>query len=315
MTALAPIALFSYNRPLHTRQTVEALKQNDLSKDSDLFIFSDAPKSETQAEAVNEVRQYIRHIDGFKSITIVERETNFGLARSIIGGVTKLCEDYGRVIVLEDDLVTSPHFLKFMNDALVMYEHEDRVMHISGATYPIEPMEDKTFFFRVPLCWGWGTWDRAWQHFQKSDDVMLKFDRKMRNEFTFNGTYDTWVQLKLNKEGIMNTWFVYWYATLFLRGGLALYSGKSLVKNIGMDGTGVHCGVTNYYDMEPAISAIQIAPILLIESREAVTRHEYYFRNLQNQSRVPLYLRVFRKVRRGFGRLVRGSHRYRAGNR
>jgi hypothetical protein len=131
----------------------------------------------------------------------------------------------------------------------------------------------------------------------------LKFDRKMRREFTFNGTYDTWLQLKLNNKRKMNTWFVYWYATLFLRGGLALYSGKSLVQNIGMDGSGVHCGASNYYDMEPAISAIQIAPIPLSESKEAVTRHEYYFRN---QFRTPLHLRIVRKLRREFGRLVRG---------
>lgn len=300
----APIALFVYNRPEHTRKTVEALRKNDLFKDSDLIVFSDAPKSEMQIEAVNEVRQYIRQIDGFKSVTIVERDTNFGLARSIIEGVTRLCEEYERVIVLEDDLITSPHFLRFMNDALDMYEDEDRVMHISGSTYPIERMEDETFFLRVPLCWGWATWDRAWRHFRKSNDVMLKFDRTMRRDFTFNDTYDTWAQLEFNKSGLMNTWFVYWYATLFLSGGLALFSGKSLVRNIGMDGSGVHCGASNYYDMELSTAAIQIAPISINESVEAVKRHEIYFRN-QHPPPPPLHIRIYRKARRVIGRLVR----------
>lgn len=296
---VAPIALFVYNRPSHTRQTVEALQKNILAKDSDLFVFSDAAKTAEQTDAVQEVREYIRQIDGFKSITIVERETNFGLACSIIDGVTKLCKQYGRVIVLEDDIVTSPYFLRFMNDSLDMYENEDKVMHISGSTYPIETMDDNTFFLRVPLCWGWGTWDRSWQHFRKNNDVMSKFDQKMRLDFTFNDTYDTWVQLELNKKGIINTWFVFWYATLFLRGGLALFPGKSLVRNIGMDGTGVHSGASNYYDMELTKTAIQLEPIPIVESREAVIRHENFFRN-QNQtiSPLPKHVRIFYKVRR-----------------
>jgi hypothetical protein len=303
----APIALFVYNRPTHTRQTVEALQKNMLAKDSDLIVFSDAPRTESHEAAVREVRRYIRQIDGFRSITILERETNFGLAQSIIDGVTTLCKKHGRLIVLEDDLVTSPYFLRFMNDALDMYENEDQVMHISGATYPIAPMDDETFFLRIPLCWGWATWDRAWRHFKKSNDVMLKFDQTMRIDFSFNGTYDTWVQLELNKSGLINSWFVYWYATLFFRGGLALFSGKSLVRNIGMDGSGVHCGASNYYDMRLATTAIQIAPIPLIESVEAVKRHEIYFRN-QYPPTPPLHVRIYYKLRRVIGRLARAIH-------
>jgi len=156
MTMRAPIALFVYNRPVHTRRTVEALLKNALAKESDLIIFSDAPKNPEAAEAVSNVREYIRTITGFKSMNIVERETNFGLARSIIEGVTMLCKEYGRVIVLEDDLITSPYFLQFMNDALDTYSNEDKVMHISGSTYPIGHMKDETFFLRIPLCWGMG---------------------------------------------------------------------------------------------------------------------------------------------------------------
>jgi len=293
-TKRAPIALFVYNRPAHTRQTVESLQKNALTKDSDLIVFSDAPKSAVQAEAVNEVRQYIRQIDGFRSVKIVEREMNFGLARSIIEGVTRLCQEYGRVIVLEDDLITSPFFLRFMNDALDTYEHEDRVMHISGSTYPIEGMEDETFFLRIPLCWGWGTWDRAWQHFRKSNDVMLKFDRKMRRDFSFNDTYHYWKQLEDNNKGLINTWFVYWYATLFLRKGLALFPGRSLVRNIGMDGSGVHCGTDDVYDVEPSTSAVNVLPIPLTESEEAVSRHESFFQRAMPW--YPLHTRIYCKV-------------------
>jgi hypothetical protein len=211
--------------------------------------------------------------------------------------------EYGRVIVLEDDLVTSPHFLRFMNDALDMYENEDRVMHISGATYPIEAMEDETFFLRIPLCWGWATWDRAWRHLRKDNDVMSKFDYKMRWDFTFNGSYHSWRQLAGNKKGLINTWFVYWYATLFLRGGLALFPGRSLVKNIGMDGSGVHCGEDTAYDVEPSVSAIQLMPIPIKESMNAVIRHEICFRNIYPQ--LPLYIRGYRKIARETGKMIR----------
>lgn len=302
MTEFAPIALFVYNRPSHTRQTVEALKKNYWAKGSDLFIFSDAPKSAAQTEIVREVRQFIRQIDGFKSVTIVERETNFGLARSIIEGVTQLCEKYGRVIVLEDDLVTSPYFLRFMNDALDMYKDEDQVMHIAGATYPIEGMEDETFFLRIPLCWGWATWDRAWKYFKKSNDVISQFDEGMRRDFCFNNTYYYWGQLEDNARGLINTWFIYWYATLFLKKGLALFPGQSLVTNIGMDGSGIHSGVDTSYNVEPSTSAICVLPIPIRESDGAVRRHESFFRKLALKPSLPAraYYRLLRLIKKAF---------------
>ena len=125
---LAPIALFVYNRPDHARRTIEALRANILANESDLIVFSDAPKPETQVEKVVEVRQYIRQIVGFRSVTIVERESNFGLARSIVDGVTTTLKKYGRIIVLEDDMVTSPYFLTYMNEALEKYAEDDRVV-------------------------------------------------------------------------------------------------------------------------------------------------------------------------------------------
>jgi hypothetical protein len=307
----SPIALFVYNRPVHTRRTVEALQKNDFAEQSNLVIFSDAPKSLKDAEAVNKVRDCIRHIDGFKSVTIIERETNFGLAHSIIDGVTRLCDECGRVVVLEDDIVTSPHFLRFMNDALDMYEHEDQVLHISGSTYPIEDMADETFFLRVPLCWGWATWHRAWRHFAKNSDVTSMFDEKMRANFNFNDSYHYWGQLEENAKGSINTWFVYWYATLFLRNGLALFPGRSLVKNIGMDGSGVHCGVSDVYEMQTSLTAIHLERIPIVESGEVVTRHERYFRSKCAPSSPPklsLFGRFFRKTRSVMGRLALVIH-------
>ena len=137
MNNLAPIVLFVYNRPWHTRQTVEALQQNELANESELFIFSDEAKDEMATKHVNDIRDYIRTIDGFKNIEIIERDKNFGLAKSIISGVTEIINQYGTVIVLEDDLVTSPYFLQYMNDALVFYEKEDRVVSVMGYCSPV----------------------------------------------------------------------------------------------------------------------------------------------------------------------------------
>ena len=135
---LAPIALFVYNRPIHTRRTVEALQKNTQAAESDLCIYSDAPKRPEVAEAVREVRAYIKTITGFSSITIVERERNLGLANSIIDGVTSIVNKHGRIIVLEDDLVVSQYFLEYMNTALERYRDDERVMQISGHMFPTE---------------------------------------------------------------------------------------------------------------------------------------------------------------------------------
>jgi GT2 family glycosyltransferase len=147
MIPLAPIALFVYNRPWHTRQTVEALKKNQLFDSSDLIILSDGAKDQASAQKVEEVRQYLRTISGFKSVKIIERDCNIGLAQSIISGVTQVINEYGRVIVMEDDLVTSPFFLRYMNDALECYENEDKVISIHGYCYPISVLPE-TFFLK-----------------------------------------------------------------------------------------------------------------------------------------------------------------------
>ena len=134
----APIALFVYKRPEHTRQTIAALRENLLAADSDLVVFSDAPRSEVDMSAVAEVRQLLASLDGFKSITVIERTQNLGLANSIIDGVNMLCSKYGRVIVVEDDLVTSPYFLTYMNDGLRCYENDDDVVIVQLCFRPNE---------------------------------------------------------------------------------------------------------------------------------------------------------------------------------
>lgn len=302
----APIALFVYNRPKHTRQTVEALQKNELAGESELFIYSDAPKKPEAVATVREVRDYIRTITGFRSINIIERDRNWGLANSIIDGITNLCNKYGRVIVLEDDLVTSSYFLRYMNDALDMYEHDEKVMHISGCKYPIKEFGgDNTFFFRVPLCWGWATWQLAWQHFSKDISVIDKFDRQMISDFSFDGNYHYWKQLQLNKSGKLNTWFVFWYATLFLRGGLALFPQTALVRNVGMDGSGVHCGKSDEFNVELCAEPIRLTIMPAVENQEAVQLHKMYFRGAYRSS--SSFALVMSSMRKAVWKILKGA--------
>jgi hypothetical protein len=290
----APVALFVYNRPEHTRRTVEMLATNLGATDTDLYIYSDASKSNADLIAVNEVRKYIRQINGFRQLIIVERAENFGLAQSIIQGVTELCNLYGRVIVLEDDLETSPYFLTFMNEALDYYVNTPEVMHISGCRYPIDSFgSEDTFFLHVPLCWGWATWKRAWDTFEKDISVMRCFDRKMVKHFNFENTYTFWKQIELNKAGKINTWFVFWYANIFLRGGLSLFPARSLVNNIGMDKSGTHRGNCKDYDVKLTATKINVTSISLSESVEGYELHLRYFKKIK----MGLMKRVVRKVR------------------
>ena len=171
---LSPIALFTYNRPVHTRRTVEALQQNRLSAQSSLFIFSDGPKDEKSQIKVQEVRNYLKTIDQFKSVKIIERKNNFGLAANIINGVQEVISTFGKIIVLEDDLVTSPYFLDFMNEGLNYYQGDERVISIHGYVYPVKKKLPEIFFLRGADCFGWATWKRGWDLFQPDGSLLLK---------------------------------------------------------------------------------------------------------------------------------------------
>lgn len=239
---LAPIVLFTYNRPWHTQQTVEALQNNELAKDSELFIFSDGGKDEASWKKVNEVREYLKTINSFKKVTLIFQEKNIGLADSIISGVTKIVNQYGKIIVLEDDIVTGQYFLKFMNDALNFYEKEEKVWHISGWNYPIEDKDtNETFLWRVMNCWGWATWKDRWKYFEKNTTKLINsFNEDDIYKFNLDGTNDFWSQVIQNNKTKINTWAIYWYATIFKNNGLCLNPIKAMLKNIGFDSQATH---------------------------------------------------------------------------
>ena len=271
MQSFAPIALFVYNRPKHTERTLKFLRQNELAAESRLFVFSDGPKSEAEEENVREVRELLKHIDGFRSVEIIERKSNMGLAESVIAGVSRLVKDYKQVIVFEDDLVTSPYTLTYFNDALNRYRDQDKVMHIGAYMYPLrENTLPETFFYRAATSWGWATWDRAWQHFEPNIDVLMKqFDARKRSEFSIEHQMNFWKQMKDFKSGKNNSWAIRWYASVFLRGGLTLNPSQSLVNNIGHDGSGVHSGINDIYNVIINPRRVKVFPEVVEESSVA----------------------------------------------
>jgi hypothetical protein len=292
---LAPIVLFVYNRPDHTRQTLDALAANMMANESELFIFSDAPKDESAVEKVQAVRSYIKTVQGFGKVHIVERKENWGLAKSIIEGVTEIVNQYGKIIVLEDDIVTSPYFLKFMNDALDFYDGEKSVWHISGWNYPIDLDNLKdAFFWRIMNCWGWATWKDRWNFYKKDVNYLISsFTRKDIRRFTLNNSADMWAQVIANKEGIINTWAIFWYAAIFQQKGLCLNPAQSFVKNIGLDGSGIHCGkdsameTHNICEKEIDFNTIQIE-----ENKIAVKKIMRFYRKQQNlKNRILRYIK------------------------
>lgn len=251
MQKLAPIALFVYNRPQHTERTIKFLQQNELAAESRLYIFSDGAKTQQDEDKVAEVRDIINKVEGFKSVKVIERDSNAGLANSVIAGVTQLINDYGKVIVFEDDLVTSPHTLTYFNDGLNRYQDEEKVMHIGAYMYPLKAENlPQSFFYRAATSWGWATWGRAWEHFEPNIDTLLnKFDSKKKSAFAIDNTMNFWKQMQEFKNGKNNSWAIRWYASIFLKGGLTLNPSQSLVNNIGHDGTGVHSGINDIYNV------------------------------------------------------------------
>ncbi len=300
----APILLFAYNRPTHLRNTLDALKRNPGASDSQLFVYSDAARTADDQEAVDEVRRMLRNVDGFKTVEVVERKENWGLARNVIDGVGTIVERFDRVIVLEDDLVTAPGFLAFMNNALETYKDEPRVGHIQACDFTKDASLPDTFLIKWTGSWGWATWKRAWAHFNPDGKALLKEleDRKLTYRFDFNGRYGYTRMLRRQIEGKNNSWAIRWNASLFLADILSLNVGRSLVQNEGFDGSGTNCGGGGLYASDLYMGELPVEKITPIEENESARMAyvRYYART--NSFFAKAIRRIKRTLRGDFGR-------------
>lgn len=245
---LAPVALFVYNRPEHTRKTLEALANNTHAPYTDLVVFSDGPKNSDAADLVREVRSIVRAASGFATLRVVERDANRGLANSIIAGVTELIDTYGAAIVVEDDLITSRHFLAYMNQALAHYAAMPEVFSITGYCYPPRllafPHDYHYDTFASYRChsWGWATWKDRWDKvdWSVSDFEEFMSDEEAQNVFNRGGD-DLTNMLGLQMDGMIDSWAIRFCYAHFRNDAYCMYPVQSLISNIGFDGSGCHC--------------------------------------------------------------------------
>lgn len=294
----APVIIFTFNRPEHLKQTLSALKNNMFSTKTDIFFFSDSARRPEDEKNVNEVRDVINNVQGFNSITVTERSENYGLAKNIIAGVTEVIDQYGKCIVLEDDMITSKFFLKYMNDGLDLYQEDEEVASIHGYIYPVKENLPDTFFIRGADCWGWATYKRSWDLFEPDGEKLLKKidSHGLREEFDFYGSYPFYRMLLNQVKGKVNSWAIRWYASMFLANKYTLYPGKSLVQNIGTDGSGSHSLKIDAFNHTFINDELKLKKIDIRESLVAKKVISNYFLDLARQEG-NIFKKILRKIK------------------
>lgn len=254
--SLAPIILFAYNRPLHTEQALTALSQNELAKDSLLYIYADGPKNDATAEDIDKIkktREIFHKKQWCKEVHVIASQINRGLADSVINGTSEIVERHGKVITIEDDVIVSEYFLEYMNKALDLYEIKEKVWMVSGYYWPVKSgsTNQSSFFLPVSTTQAWGTWKRAWSQFdvKATGYEKLKKSQALRKKFNLDNSYDFTAMLMMQMESrIINSWAIRFWWSMFKGNGLILFPDKSLINNIGWDGSGVHCGDDAHYE-------------------------------------------------------------------
>jgi hypothetical protein len=283
-----PIALFVYNRPQHTQRLLESLADCARLEECRLYVFCDGPKSAEQRDEVEAARAVARKWAAHHEAEIIESVENRGLARSIVAGVGRLCDEYGRVIVVEDDFVLSPLFLDYMLQALERYADEERVYQISGYMFPVEhPAQTDAFFLPLTTTWGWATWRRAWRIFDweaRGARAMLA-DPNERLRFDLDGSYPYSAMLEQRLKGENDSWGILWWWSVFKAGGLVLQPRRSLVWNGGFDGSGSHCGdasglvnASPAYVLEYRLTSPLRLPVEVVEDEKAFNRVKRFLR-------------------------------------
>ena len=299
MKKLAPIILFTYNRLNTLRTTIQFLKKNKLANYSNIYIYSDFYKSNADKHNVLKVRKYLKSIKGFNQKKIILRKKNYGLAKNIINGVGEVLRGNTKVIVLEDDIKVSKYFLDYMNQTLNLYKNKKKIWHISGWNYNVKVSNSyDAYFTRTMNCWGWATWKDRWKYFNKNpNEIIKKWSSKDVYRFNFDGSYNFFSQIEKNKSKKINTWAIFWYATIFQNRGLCLNPKKTLVSNIGI---GNSASNTKSFDDVFNGNASNLGflpkkfPIKLIENK-------YFFSVIRNKF---LIMKVRNKIKYFYQRLV-----------
>ena len=286
MSEASPIVIFAYRRHKHLARVLRSLSEQSLCRSSRAFVFIDGPKGDTDRQDVEEVKRVAESIWGFSKVSILAAQSNLGLDRSINEGITKILKEYEQAIIVEDDILPLPDFLDFMNEALSRYKEEKSIMQISGFAYPRRTDHRRHFFLPITSCWGWATWRRSWLNHSLDRVVAAQelnnpsFVKRMDLE----GAYPFSDLLRRVIDGKGDCWDVIWYWKVMRAGGLTLFPGKSLVENIGWDGSGTHgekeedsfgpCGLSMPYGNLSWPNKIHVIPSDLEDVRECIIQRE-----------------------------------------
>jgi hypothetical protein len=300
-----PIVLFAYNRPKHTRLTIESLGRNRGAEDSDLHIFCDGPKNSTHASGVEQVRAYLPSVRGFKSIDIVERDRNLGLANSVIAGVTQILNEHPACIVVEDDMLSSPNFLNFMNEALGVYRNRADIFSVTGYNYPLPIPADyprDVYLSYRGSSWGWGTWTDRWRKVDWAISDYPRFAEDPVEQALFaRGGDDLPGMLKMQMKGKLDSWAIRFDYAHHKHSAFCVHAVRSKIQNIGFDGSGVHCGVSDDYkiDLDAGDGAFRLPPDLNVDP-SVLSIFDRRFRRGRGEtvSAIGLLSRATRKARK-----------------
>lgn len=248
MNSHAPIALFVYNRFTHVKKVIEAIKKNSISKKSTIYIFSDYNNIEFEKGKIKKIRKYLKNVTGFKKKIIVERKYNLGTSKNIVMGLNQIFKKYNKCIIIEDDILISKNFLYQMNYFLEKFKKIKKIASIEGYMYPVNFRKEipDYFFLKGTGCWGWATWRRSWRNYEGSVQKLLKKflgKKELVYDFDYNNSYPYYKMLKKQKWSKKKSWAIKWYASNFIKNNYTIYFKNTLVKNIGLDGTGENCRI------------------------------------------------------------------------
>ncbi|WP_088653672.1 glycosyltransferase [Geofilum rhodophaeum] len=297
MHPVFPVVIFCYNRPVHLKQTLTALLQNDGSCETIVFVFSDGPKTLEDHDKVRAVREVLSNVKGFKKFTVFEQEINKGLAASVIDGVSRVLREYPACIVLEDDLLTSTYFLRYMNEALLYYKEDARIFTVSGYSPPLSLPPDYTlpsFLFPRINAWGWGTWRDRWELVDwRVVDFFDFIGSKTQRRLLSQQGEDLPVMLLKQQEGCLSSWAVRFNQSCFKSGRTNVYPRASLVANIGADGSGRHMKASRKF--QSPMSSYYLSPYPAESNNEIALQFRQFYRpswhrRLRNRLKIEWYL-------------------------
>ena len=288
---LAPIIIFTYNRYKHFEITLKSLSKNHLSKESELYIFCDGPKNLSDKKKISRIYNLYLLNKSFKRKKIIFRKKNIGLKKNITQGVSQILKDYDSVIVLEDDMISSKYFLTYMNEGLKKFKNYSKVASIHAYMYPLKKkFKNKYFFLKGADCWGWGTWKRSWKKLSlNSKKLSIKIEKNnLIEEFNYNNTYNYFKMLKKNIK-TNRSWAICWYASMFLQNMYTLNPTTSLIKNIGLDGSGTNCKIDYQMNSKFLNKYHKIENIDLKENNQIKDEIKIFFKDNLNKG-------IFQKI-------------------